>query len=120
MCFSADGERAQVCERIVWSGYFRWNSRRALPLRLLASPVETAGCEGVMSPQIAPAVGHAQAVARLAGEGHLQRHGAVEGQRAGGWLEAGGQAGEGREAGTGSDGGRCSEETHPMALKEIL
>lgn len=126
MCLTTDGERAEVRERIVWSGYFRWNPRSALPRvcafppRLLASPVKAAGCEGVMSPQVAPTVGHAQTVARLSSKGHLHRHGAVEGQRTSGRLEARGQAGEGREPATGSHGRSCGEETHPMALKEIL
>lgn len=126
MCLSTDGERAEVCERIVWSGYFRWHSRSALPrvcvfpLRLLASPVKASGCEGVMSPQIATTVGHTQTVARLPSEGHLHRHGAVEGQCTSSRLEAGGQAGEGGEPATRSHGRSCSEETHPMALKEIL
>lgn len=86
---SADGEGEEVCEGIFLGGGLR---RRLpggfeLPLRLLASPVEAAGRERVMRAQVAPAVGHAQTVARFAGEGHLHGDGALERQSAGSWLK---------------------------------
>lgn len=103
-CCRADGERLEIYAGVVWGGDLGWKHRRAvlqgfvIPLRLLASPVEAAGCERVMGPQVASAVGHAQTVVRLSGEGHLHRNGALERQRPRPRLEARGKVWVGGEA----------------------
>lgn len=71
-----------------------------------------------MGAQVPPAVGHAQTVAWLSSERHLHGDGAGERQRASPRLEARGQARVGGEPAAGSHG--PSEETHPVALKEVL
>lgn len=92
-CCGADGEREEVCEGQFWGGELRREHCIRLPsgfvfsLRLLASPVEAAGGECVMAPKVAPAVGHAQTVARLSGEGHLHRNGTLQWQSPSCWLE---------------------------------
>lgn len=113
-CCGADGEREEVCK---WMFQGRELGRKhsrtlprgfAIPLRLLASPVKAASCEGVMSPQVAPAVGHTQTVSRLSSEGHLHRNRALERQRAGPRLKTRGQARVGWEPTPRSHGGSPS------------
>lgn len=80
-----------------------------LSLRLLASPVKAAGSEGVMRAQVAPAVGHAEAVPRLPCQSHLHGNRTRERHRSTHRLEAGGQARVGREPAPRSDGGSSGE-----------
>lgn len=126
-CCRADGERTEVCEGICRGGGMGgWKHGCALPqgcvfsLRLLASPVKAAGCESVMSAEVAPAVGHTQAVARLSRKGHLHCDGALEGQCTRTRLETRGQAWVWREPTPRCDGGRRGEQPHPVALEEVL
>lgn len=127
-CCGGDGEREELCKWVFQGGELGRKHSGALPggfviplpLRLLASPVKAASCEGVMGPQVAPAVGHTQTVSRLSGKGHLHRNWALERQSPCCRLKTGCKARVGGKPTSRSQGGSAGQKTHPVALKEVL